>query len=475
MPEQQNNTPGTSEVTDITPIKSENDPSESVAVEKTQTVQLPLASRQKGVGRRKLLLGGGIALFVLAGGGTALTMTLMNTQWQTLSNPFLPAPTMISKPRHLVPGKVILTIDDAHTDTITNVLWDPTGRYLASSGYDYTVKLWDVGNIVQKQVADSPATLSRPTWQILKENAPFGFDELHWSADGRKLFTIVSEQNDDIKPIALNPFADNDKGQIFTNAKVKQSSFSEPQPAPQNTMLAAIDIIVRHYLKVDLWQIDKPDVPVGSLIYQDPDQFTGSFANILIIGWSCDGSLLAAFTSSGHLVIWDVKTRAVKKAFQIPRQQSDDTSTIKISRITLSWSPTNPHLLAVFNLAAIAVVDAVQGKVLYQLSTDDPDAFTRSINPKRNWTPHVVAITWSPDGRYVAASYANSNKVYLWDTQTKEPQMKNGLRMQQLIFPQADDPLAHSDAVADISWSPDGRFMATASYDESIKVWKVGE
>jgi len=475
MSEQQNNTPDIDEVTDITPIKSENDPSESVAIEKIQTAPLPLASWQKSAGRRKLLLGGGIALFALAGGGTALTMTLMKTQRQILSHPISPAPTRIAMPLHLVPGKAVLTIGDAHTDVITNVLWDTTGRYLASSSYDYTVKLWDVGNIVQKAVTDSPATLSQPTWQIVKENAPFGFDELHWSVDGHKLFTIVSEQNGDIKPIALNPFADNDKGQIFTNTKVKQSTFSEPQPAPRNKMLAAIDIIVRHYLKVDLWQIDKPDVPVGSLIYQDPDQFTGDFANILIIGWSCDGSLLAAFTSSGRVVIWDVKTRAVKKAVQISRQQSDDTSTIKVSRITLSWSPTNPHLLAVFNLAAIAVVDVVQGKVLYQLSTDDPDAFKPSTDPKRNWTPHVVALTWSPDGRYIVASYATSNKVYLWDTQTKEPQMKNGLRMQQIIFPQADDPLAHSDAITDISWSPDGRFMATASYDESIKVWKVGE
>jgi WD40 repeat protein len=472
MQERQNDGIDTGEMTDNTPKNSKSDIAETIGVDKIQAVQLPVGASEKIVGRRRLLIGGGVALFVLAGGGTALSLALMNAKKQTTSNSLLPTPASNPKPLKLIPGEVVLTIN-AHTDVVTNVLWDRTGRYLASSSYDNTVKLWDVGDIVQKSGSDSPATLSQPAWQTSKDNAPFGFDELHWSADGRKLITLVSDQDDNTRPIALNPFVDSDKGQLFTNTKIKNAAFSYPQPASQNAMLAAIDIIVRRYVKVDLWQMDKPDVPVGSLIYRDPDQFIGDFVNITIIGWSCDSAQLAAFTSSGHLVIWDVKTRAVKTAFLVGDQRQDD-KVVRISRIALSWSPTNPHLLAIFNLTSIAVVDATKGKVLYQLGTDDPDAFKRSTNPKRNWTPHVVAITWSPDGRYIVASYANSNKVYLWDTQTKEVQMKNGLRIQQLIFPQADDPLAHTDAVADISWSPDGRYLATASYDESIKVWKVG-
>jgi WD40 repeat protein len=192
-----------------------------------------------------------------------------------------------------------------------------------------------------------------------------------------------------------------------------------------------------------------------------------------VIGWSCDGTLLAGLFSSQlsstrSIVIWDVKTRAVKAAFPLTGLNED----MEVFRATLSWSPVDPHMLAVFNLNTIAVIDVSQGKILYQLSTDDPNA-SQPVSPNKGNVPLVLAITWSPDGRYIAASYASSNKIYLWDTQDSHPPTRDGAHLQHLIFPLANDPLAHSDSISDLSWSPNGRFLASASFDKSIKVWKV--
>jgi hypothetical protein len=388
--------PGNNERTYITDTERQDERLDLITTRPVPVVSAPSTPLRLNIDRRKLLLGGGAALLALVGGGaaiTALTMALNNSSQRSST-----VPTVVPKPRALVPGTNILTIA-AHSDAVTNVLWDPTGRYLTSSSIDNSIKLWDVGNIVQKQTANPP-TLSQPAWaQTFKTSADFGFDTLHWSADGRKLVTLAIDQDNHAKPLLLSPFTNDTQGQFFTNTTLTAPSFNNPVLAPHGTTLAAIDTIARHYHKVDLWQMSKPGAPMFSLTYQNPDQFVGDFDTLGPIAWSCDGSLLAGLFSSQlskarSIVIWDVKTRAVKAALPLAGLSVD----LEVFRYTLSWSPVNPHMLAVFNLNTIAVVDASQGKQLYQLGTDDPDA-SQPVNPNKERITHrngyYLVARWS--------------------------------------------------------------------------------
>jgi WD40 repeat protein len=472
MSEQQNETQASQELTDMTPPKDIR--ADLARLKNGHETPLPPnpPARRGRLRRRGLLLGGSaLAVLALAGGGTALTLELKNLSKPTLTpGPLPPTPTptlAVPAVRTFLSSQITLTIK-AHSETVTNVLWHPTGRYLVSGSYDQTIKLWDIESTLQ-----SPTSPART--QPLYTNTARGyysFDELHWSTDGQKLVTVYLDDIEfAITPRVLHAFLNNDKGQLFTNPDVptKNAFYLNALPGPRDEILAAVDGSLRRYLKIDLWHLSQPDKPFASLSYQDPAQFIGDTANITITGWSCDGSLLAALINTGSLVVWDTKKLTVRTVIQIDSKSGDKN--VNVSRITLSWSPVNPHILAVFNIDTTAVVDVSQNKILYQLTTDDPDAFKVSTNPKRKWPPHVVAITWSPDGRYIAGSYASSNKVYLWDTQAEDAKTKNGVRLQQFILPHKGDPLAHRDAITDISWSNDGRFLATASYDKAVKVW----
>lgn len=67
----------------------------------------------------------------------------------------------------------------------------------------------------------------------------------------------------------------------------------------------------------------------------------------------------------------------------------------------------------------------------------------------------VWSVRWSPDGRRLASA-SSDKSVRLWDTDT-------GQRLSLLTD--------HTDAVKAAVWSPDGHRLASASHDQTVRVW----
>src|SRR3990167_5644798 len=77
--------------------------------------------------------------------------------------------------------------------------------------------------------------------------------------------------------------------------------------------------------------------------------------------------------------------------------------------------------------------------------------------PQTGHTSYVSGVAFSPDGRWLASG-SDDNTIKLWEVAT-------GREVRTLA--------GHTAGVSGVAFSPDGRWLASGSFDLTIKLWEV--
>ena len=156
--------------------------------------------------------------------------------------------------------------------------------------------------------------------------------------------------------------------------------------------------------------------------------------------FSADGSLVAAAwldedTFKGTVRVLDLSAKRVVSTLHV--REAVDTA----------LSPSGHRVAIVSRSQAGAVFDLETGKELYELS-------------EPNCCPTLVprGVSWSPDGRYLAASSTEITRV--WDAGTG--------RLRHRLS-------GHTGTVHNVAWSGDSSRLLTGSGDGTAKVWEIGK
>jgi WD40 repeat protein/DNA-binding SARP family transcriptional activator/class 3 adenylate cyclase len=214
--------------------------------------------------------------------------------------------------------------------------------------------------------------------------------------------------------------------------------------------------------------IDIRDAETGKRVLS----FPGHDVDVNHVAFSPDGSKLATTGDDGELKVWDPSTGRLLASLSGdgstwgPSFSADgslvgagawdgegnpvrvlDLSTGRVVSDVLvagafdaALSPDGKRLAVSTVLGTSAVFDVETGEKAFRLGEGD----SRSVS-------------WSPDGRYVAATSDDSIRV--WDAATG--------RLRHTL-------LGHSGLVWSVAWSPDSSRLVTGGADGTARVWKIG-
>jgi WD40 repeat protein len=168
---------------------------------------------------------------------------------------------------------------------------------------------------------------------------------------------------------------------------------------------------------------------------------------ISVVQESSDGRWLASGSFAGLLQLWNTHTGEAFTLAAPSKGTLDD-------RLILSWSP--------------------DGKLMASASERDTsihlwDRATRKpVRTLPGYGKALRSLAWSPDGKHLASAWLDAT-VRVWDTNSGEV----SLELPFVVKHEGGGTPIAPQVFSILTWSPDGRRLAVAEDDASIKVWDM--
>jgi WD40 repeat protein/KaiC/GvpD/RAD55 family RecA-like ATPase len=331
-------------------------------------------------------------------------------------------------------GKEVLTLS-GHSRLVRSVAWSPDGKRLATANGKNT-KVWDAetGKEVltlsghstyvwsvawspdSRRLATADGLATAKVWDVetCRELRTVRGQSVAWSPDGKRLATNMAKVWD----------AESGK-ELLTLSGHREAVFSLVwSPDRKRLATGSNDNTAK------VW-----DAESGKELLT----LSGHRGAVWSVAWSPDGKRLATGGKDGTAKVWDAE----------PDKELLTLSGHRGAVWSVAWSPDGKRLATGSWDHTAKVWDAVSGKQLLTLD-GHRDA--------------VLSVAWSPDGGRLATG-SRDETVKLWDAETGKELLTlrghgngpNGLDIFGFVF--------------SVVWSPDGKRLATGSWDHTAKVW----
>ncbi len=171
--------------------------------------------------------------------------------------------------------------------------------------------------------------------------------------------------------------------------------------------------------------------------------YRGHTARVNALAWSPDSKYLASASSDCTVQVWEAASGTLSSTYRG-----------HVTEVTaLAWSPDGKYLAS-----------GDTGKSVHVWRVTPAGSFsTQSTHPGS-----INALAWSPDGKRLACAGDNKT-LQVWDPLKAQ---RSGFLLNLLTSLRTHILYAgHNGHIHALSWSPDGRHIASGGSDKTVQVW----
>lgn len=337
-------------------------------------------------------------------------------------------------------GKEVKKIED----NANFIIYSPDGKYIASLDYYGVIKIWDV--FIEKEIK-----------RIETNRKLSSSSEILYNSDGS---CVVLKTEDSVD--------------IFDLISDKKTIFFEFEKNNKNSKILSL-----YYESNDrcFVCISEDDEYVNILDVQTRKKICELERSRHIfyekMRFSPNGKYISGYTKSDNLELWSVETGEKIKRLS-------NNSSLK----TFTYSSNSEYIIASFYSDCIILYNTRTGEEKFKIQFPDSFIYIISCSPNNDFfafqedydkisiydlttghyvkgfeyffAPGLIHLDVSPNGKNFASGSDYSHNVKIWNIET-------GTLVNELE--------GHTDTILSITYSPDGRYIASGSRDGTVRLW----